>query len=254
MKKYLALITVLLLVGMMAGCGKKMTAEERFDTVMNKNSKIMSMESEAETKMTMTVDNESMDMAMDMDIKMQRTEDKLEMSTETTNKVLGQEMEMDIYYKDGYYYMTMMGEKLKMPMNIEDMLKQVEGANLPQLAVADMQKFEMKKQDADYQFTYTVKPEAMNKYMEQAMSVVGDTGAAPEDIKILAMSGVITANKDNVLKNQSTYIEMETTMEGKTMNIKVDMDCEYKSIGKPVTIEYPSDLDTYTEIDTQKVA
>ena len=89
MKKYLALITVLLLVGMMAGCGKKMTAEERFDTVMNKNSKIMSMESEAETKMTMTVDNESMDMAMDMDIKMQRTEDKLEMSTETTNKVLG---------------------------------------------------------------------------------------------------------------------------------------------------------------------
>ena len=64
---------------------------------------------------------------MNFDTKLQTVDkDQLKMSMTSTLNMLGQTMDMNMYYSDGYYYMNTNGTKQKMKMDIAGLQKQIQ--------------------------------------------------------------------------------------------------------------------------------
>ncbi len=64
---------------------------------------------------------------MNFDTKLQTVDkDQLKMSMTSTLNMLGQTMDMNMYYSDGYYYMNTNGTKQKIKMDIAGLQKQLQ--------------------------------------------------------------------------------------------------------------------------------
>ena len=64
---------------------------------------------------------------MNFDTKLQTVDkDQLKMSMTSTLNMLGQTMDMNMYYSDGYYYMNTNGTKQKIKMDIAGLQKQIQ--------------------------------------------------------------------------------------------------------------------------------
>ena len=200
-----------------------------------------------DTKMSMDVAGQKMDVTMVADMKQQNMGDnpKLEMDMATTS--MGQEMEMKAYYKDGYYYMDSNGQKIKMKMDVADVMKQMGSASLEIGKDAVKEQSVTDGQDGK-ELNMTLDGQ---KIMDQAsglMAGLDQYSAMADEMKMGDMSLNAVVGEDGNLK--STDIDFSITMtiqkQETTMDAKVTMDIE--KIGG-IKVEFPDDLDSYKETE-----
>lgn len=254
-KKALALLLSAAMVLSMAGCAKK-SPRDLYAEAVKKNSELSGMDMTSDVQMTMKVEEQSLDMAMKMDIKMvDINTDKMKYQAKATTNVMGQDIPMDIIYTDGYYYMDMMGQKLKYPMDLDKMMEQIRQTTEASNMELDYMKEITAEKDGDNTIlTFTADPEKMDSYVKDVMGGMGDMvdGMENAEMVIHSADGSITVNKQGYYTNMKMNIDMEVTAEGQTMAMVMKMDANINQPGQAVEVTLP-ELDGYTEIDPASV-
>ena len=172
-------------------------------------------------------------------------DDELSMLMDMAVSVMGMSYSQSTYYKDGYIYFYMLGQKLKMQMSQEDALYE----------------FSLQMEDAGgtaatvNSFTpiYTVK--AVTKEVEGDYTVYTETSSLAFDAYTKFMSGDYSTYMGNSVAKY--YINSDGKMEKMTSDITmlsegvpVTMHVEMSNFkfGDEVKIVFPEDLGSYTDV------
>lgn len=159
----------------------------------------------------------------------------------------GQEMDMNVYYTDGYYYADSMGTKMKYLMDLEQAQKELASTGLQ----TDMKKEDFKAISLEDQvLTFTIDGEKMSSLVDTAMSSLqGLVQGTDASIDIGDVKGTASVNKDGYFETSTMTVPLTMDIMGTEMKINMDMDYTYVNPGKEVTVELPDDLADYQEID-----
>lgn len=168
--------------------------------------------------------------------------------------ILGQEVVIEEYFKDGYLYMNDgAGTKVKAPFEYSEIAGQ---ATMNTATSRDfMDKLEMTEdENGNYVFNYTIAQDKMNEYLSDALEgmdeLVGDTGS----YTIGEMTGTCVIDKDYNVLSDKVHMVMNMTAEGQEVAMSVDVSIVYNAVGDAVTVSFPDDLDSYTEVDHDLLA
>lgn len=249
-KKYFNMTLALLAcagVVTMTGCGKKDPFTVYSDAA-KKMAELSSMEMTYDIDMTLELAGESMDMTTSSTAKMSgmNTDDmKINMAMKVGAQ--GQEMDMNVYYTDGYYYTDSMGTKMKYLMDLEQAQKELASTGLQ----TDMKKEDFKEISLEDQvLTFTIDGEKMSSLVDTAMSSLqGLVQGTDASIDIGDVKGTASVNKDGYFEANTMTVPLTMDIMGTEMKINMDMDYTYVNPGKEVTVEFPDDLADYQEID-----
>ncbi|MCL2337062.1 MAG: hypothetical protein FWC60_06545 [Firmicutes bacterium] len=168
--------------------------------------------------------------------------DKPEMEISMDMSMGGQTIQnIKAFYTDGYYYMDMMGQKVKMAMPVEDVLKQ------SNTAVLDLDESMIKDQKVDGKvLSFTLTKDAMAKLLgDNVSNMMAQLGSEkpPEFSDV-----IVTATLDD--KNQISNINMKfsanMTVQGQSAKFVYDMTLKVVQVDN-VTITLPTDLSAYQE-------
>lgn len=253
MKKCLTVMLTAAMVLSLAACGgggSSKDAKTIYDEASKKTAELTSMDMTSVINMDMKQGEESINMKMDMDMKIaDMNNEKMRYSATGTTTMMDQNMEMSMYYENGYYYIDSMGQKIKYAMDLTAMMEQVkqttEGANVQSDYLKDIKS----KKDGDNQvLTFTVDAAKMDSYVQDIM---GDMGTNMEGVtySIKEASGEAVVNKDGYFTSAKMKMTLEMTMNGETVSMAMDVDSIYNNIGQAVEVTAPDDLDSYTEVD-----
>lgn len=210
------------------------------------------MDIETTAAMTMTQGDQTTDLSTTMDIQMTgaNTEDMKYLAAGKTT-MAGQDIDMTMYYEDGYYYMETMGQKIKYAMDLNQLMEQVkqstEGANMES---SYMKEIKAKKDGDNQVLTFTADADKMDSYVQDIMSSMGGAVAGVDDIayKIKSASGDAVVNKDGYFSSMNIKMSMDMTVQGETIGVEMDTKAVYRNPGQAVTLTAP-DLEGYQEID-----
>jgi hypothetical protein len=189
---------------------------------------------------------------MDMDMKMANIDQEdMKYSATGTTSAMGQDMDMSMYYIDGYYYMDTAGQKIKYAMDVNALMEQVKQSTDTGALASEYMKEISAKKDGDNQIiTYTADAAKMDEYVKEVMGGMGSgMGLDSVTYNIKSISGETVVNKDGYCASTKMNMDMEMEMEGETISVTMDIDLVYNNIGQPVEIEAPADMDSYTEVD-----
>ena len=233
------------------GCAGKQDPKEVYDAAVAKNAALESVDVDADMKIGLTMGEENMEVEVATNIKADQSDkEHLKYLTTASTTLQGQSIETTAFYTDGYYYMDAAGQKLKYPMDVEEMIKTIEDSvGTAEMTSDSMESIELKEDGDNRILTFTADPEKMSGYLDEVMGSLGDMGALGDvNMTIDSASGEYTINKDGYYTDMK--MDMAITMEaaGSTMNMTIGMTGSYNNPGQAVEVTIP-DTEGYTEID-----
>lgn len=249
MKKVIALTLAAAMALSFTACQEKKTPEEIYSEAVAKNAALTATQADMTMDMDMDLGGMSFGMTMDMAMKMKKSDDKFEMAMTGGTSLMGQKIDMEVYYKDGYNYTNAMGAKVKQAMDLETITAQAENMTMKSTPVEYLENLEMTEEDGGYKFTYTINADKMQAYFEELMSMTGEAAALPEgtDLKFESMNGTATVGKDGYISGETVDMAFSMSMEGQEVKCTVKVDATYTNPGQDFTIEFPADLDEYVD-------
>lgn len=238
-----------------AGCAKK-DPRELYTEAVKKNQELSGMDMTSVMKMTMTQGEQSVDISMDMGIQMADINtDKMKYVAKGTTSLMGQDIETSMFYTDGYYYMDMMGQKIKYAMDMDELMKQVQQYTENGTLEAEYMKDIQAKKDGDNTIlTFSADPAKMDTYLKDVMGSMGQVmpGMDAAQVTIKSADGDLTVNKQGYYTAMNMVMDMEMTMGSETIGLKMDMAATINEPGKTVEVTLP-DTEGYQEIDASLV-
>ena len=207
-------------------------------------------------KMDMNADGQSISIPIKANIKqIQKSETDIEMDMDMTMDFMGQSMTVKMYYKDGFTYTNALGQKSKTRTPVEQMTGQT-GLNyfdLPETAVTGQ---EIKDVEGGKEISFTLDVAAMKDILDDALnnafnSMDGSSDAALSGADISLSNIKTTAvidNKDQ-LKSMNMTFAAKISVMGESADVRYDITISDIQIGG-VTIDFPADLDTYMDFDS----
>ena len=247
-------ILILVLAGMMAlhlgGCSKK-TPEEIYQEAAQNASELDSMAAATVIQLTLSQGEDTLDLSMNMEIEASGlTTGEFLYAAEGFLSFMEQEMDLSYFYADGYYYMDMMGAKLKYPMDLENMMdqaKQLMGGTSYDLEY--IQNLEAQKEGDDTILTYTMDGQQLEQLVGELMDSVGAGEAALEGVKYTfnSVDCQMTVNLDGYNTASKINMDMSMTVGEETVGLVLDMTTEIENPGEPVEVAIP-DTSDYQEV------
>lgn len=259
MKKRLIILLSLLMILSLVGCSKSKETEKSVDPAIiyedaaKKMADLKDMDATATMKMTVSQGEESMDTSMDMGFKMTgaNTEDMRYLCS-TKISMLDVDLDMTMFYADGYYYLETLGQKIKTAMDYSTMLDKVNDSTMQTSDLSEYMKDIKATEEGDNTIvTFQLDGEKMTEYIQDTMT---DLGIALDSSSYSGIEGNVetTINKDGYFSAVKMNLVLDMEVEGQAMKMNMDMDMDYNNPGKAVeSIEIP-DLEGYTEVDPSK--
>lgn len=196
----------------------------------------------------------SMNIRMEMDIKMNNLQDPENLRYMAVNKVSQGDSalsETTMYYQNGYCYMDMAGQKLRVPMAVNDILKQTEASasafNVSEDLIKD---FSLRTEGQNRIVSYTMDDSRLQEYLQQVLgsaNLAGVMAGSSESVSIHNVSGQYVVNPNGLCENMRISMDMDMTVEGETLSISIDGDVHFVDLGQPVEITFP-DLSEYVDV------
>lgn len=255
-KKVTALLLACMLLFSISGCQKKRTAKEVLQSSLKQSSKLKDADFSGDASYKIANSDVSsssnITIKMNFDTKLQTVDkDQLKMSMTSTLSMLGQTMDMNMYYSDGYYYMNTNGTKQKMKMDIAGLQKQIQSTtgqtSLPAKYYKDLK---LSEKDGNTVLKYSINSDGLNKYVKDITSQMTTVTGGSNSIKISSLTGTKTLNDKDLPVKESIQMVMESG-DSEVGSITLKMNLTYHHPGKSVTVSLPEDLNTYQEISNQ---
>ena len=118
------------------------------------------------------------------------------------------------------------------------------------LNVEYMKDIQAKKDGDTTILTFSADPAKMDSYMKEMMESMGGVmqGMDTAQFTIKTVEGDLTLNKEGYYTNMKMTMDMDMTMQGETIGLKMEMTAEVHDPGKTVEVTLP-DTEGYQEID-----
>ena len=172
MKKISALFLSCILLFSITACQKKRTAKEVMQSSLKQSSSLKDADFNGNASYTIETGKEgsqsTINFKMNFDTKLQTLKkDNLKMSMTSTINMLGQNINMTMYYADGYYYMNSNGTKQKMKMDIASLQKQIQSTTgQSTLPIKYYKDLKLSEDDGNNVISYSINSDGLNKYVE----------------------------------------------------------------------------------------
>lgn len=207
---------------------------------------------------TSSDDSESQTLTMDYDAKISDSgSDSMAMAMTGTMSSSGTSIDMNLYYSDGYYYLDILGQKIKQKMDLSKLQEELEvTTNQTQLPVENYKDIVVSQDDdGNTVLDYKLNEDGLNEYIkqiaEQMGALGGDSSITSDDlddsVKISSFSGQRTLNKEDYTTKESIKFVMKNRQDEDNGNITISMDITYHDPGKKVTVTLPEDISNYKE-------
>lgn len=207
---------------------------------------------------TSSDDSESQTLTMDYDAKISDSgSDSMAMAMTGTMSSSGTSIDMNVYYSDGYYYLDILGQKIKQKMDLSKLQEELEATtNQTQLPVENYKDIVVSQDDdGNTVLDYKLNEDGLNEYIKQIAdqmgSLSGDSSISSENlddsVKISSFSGQRTLNKEDYTTKESIKFVMKNRQDEDNGDITISMDITYHNPGKKVTVTLPEDLSDYKE-------
>ena len=199
--------------------------------------------------------SESQTVTMDYDAKISDSgSDSMAMAMTGKMSSSGTSIDMNIYYSDGYYYINMLGQKIKQKMDLSKLQKELEATtNQTQLPVENYKDIVVSQNsEGNTVLDYKLNDDGLDEYIKEIadqMGAISSSSVSSDDldsVKISSFSGQRTLNKDDYTIKESVKFVMENK-QSDDGSITISMDITYKNPGKDVTVTLPDDLSDYQE-------
>ena len=197
-------------------------------------------------------DDETVEMEMDMIISQVTDGSDTQMKIDAMTSVMGMDMEMTIFFKDGVAYMDMMGMQMQMPMSLDELLAEFD-VSMDDFEAVDFELEDIISQEArvlanGVELEFVLDPDTMNDAMEEAMEMLEMMGLEGDDVTIEFKDVLLIAvlNADYHLEYTRMFSSFLIEAEGEVIFMEMDMIMEFIQFGG-VTIDFPENLDEFIE-------
>lgn len=221
-----------------------LSANEQYKVAMETFKKVSSYTASVNMDMIMRYDGEEMTVPTVMDIKANNAQDINVMEMEIHQTIEG--MDQTMYLKDGYIYISLMGQNMKMAVANEQIEELTQNAQVQEYDENMMHNLSNEVKDDLVYINFEMNDAYLNDLLAQFMSV--DELAEDVTVTIHSSKGtLITDINGNIVQNVMD-IDMETTTNGMTIGLVMKTDITYSDLNQ-TTISFPEDLDTYELIE-----
>lgn len=169
------------------------------------------------------------------------------------------ELPMEMYVQDGVSYTNVMGVKVKQDLDLDSALKGIDLQALADMNTVPLCMLDSISQDGNtYKMSYN--SEAFNGLFAEIFSQITDQIEITDEMKAqgitedmfkisvdLTKADVEMTFKDGGLYDQKADMAMTMDMMGEQVSANIVMNMSATAVGDAVTVEYPSDLDTYVD-------
>lgn len=251
MKKIICTASAVMMACSMAACGSKtLSAEELYAKALETGKQDVEMDINSSTStMGMTVDTT-------YNIKTKQDGDITEFAMTGTFM----NIDMSMYYVDGWFYMDM-GEygKSKTETDMDtanEYFGQMSGGNGSSLLDVDASSFSQltvaEDEEGNTVLNYVLPADKVAEYMDSVYEEM--LGESMEGITITYgdMTGTITFDDNNEMTKQTQSISMNMDMDGVSMDTDSTTEYIIKAVGEDVKITYP-DFSDYEEVDSSEL-
>lgn len=167
--------------------------------------------------------------------------------------LFGQPITYNYYYENGMYYIDMMGTKVKYPMPLADMMKEIRSNTaLVNTNLDYMQNLTLRTEGENRILTYTMDASQINDLAAQIMGSMSTMQQMPQatesTVNYREISGEYTINPEGYYTNAKMNLVMDMADSEKEMTMRMSMDMSLADPGQPVSIETPN-LEEYTLVN-----
>lgn len=167
--------------------------------------------------------------------------------------LFGQPITYNYYYENGMYYIDMMGTKVKYPMPLADMMKEIRSNTaLVNTNLDYMQNLTLRIEGENRILTYTMDASQINDLAAQIMGSMSTMQQMPQatesTVNYREISGEYTINPEGYYTNAKMNLVMDMADSEKEMTMRMSMDMSLADPGQPVSIETPN-LEEYTLVN-----
>jgi hypothetical protein len=241
----MVLVAALALTGCPAGSGgeKSSTSGTPYEQYMTAakalaNAKGYSMDTDVD--MSLEIMGQKMDIPIKGSILYSRKSDTdVQMKTVQKTTILGQEMEIISYFKDGYLYTETLGTKTKMESPLSSVMAT---SSAPEFAKGAIKDSSSKKGEGGTEMSFTVDGSAMKDIVTKNMSGMGEMISA--DDMVFGDAKIVTTINGEEIVNFSMKITFEMTIQEQKTDCTMTLKMQNIKMGDQ-SIEYPNDLDSY---------
>lgn len=261
MKRIVALLLCVILTLSLVACGRKnqeeqKTPKEIFAIAVEKNEALDSLELDITMDMLMQLGASNISMSMEGKNIEIKKDGGYQMMTEMTVKMLGQENVQKTYYKDGYLYEEVDGQKVKIAMSVDEIL----AGNASQKGFFELDdevfsQFDMTRSEDGYAFDMKVDPdhmdEVVNKILGNMESILGGTGGSSLNMENFKVKYVV--NKEGYFSSAVVTLTLKMSVQGQEVNCDMTLNLTSPHPGEDVTITFP-DFSDFVDLNSPTAA
>ncbi|MDR2089438.1 MAG: copper amine oxidase N-terminal domain-containing protein [Clostridiales Family XIII bacterium] len=197
---------------------------------------------------SMTTGAEKMETKMSGEIKVVNHSDTdIELAAKTTAVVSGIKSEVNTYYRNGFLYMEVAGEKLKLEMPIEQALKQARQDPGLQFAASAVKAQSVDGNTIKLTFDGSKLADTANAVLD-GVDALGAAGASYD--KMSDVECTVTLDDKGALKSIRTLFSTDLTVGDTKVSAAYDLTTDYTQIGG-VSITAPADLASYKDLASE---
>ena len=262
MKKLTLVLSVLLVCALLlTSCAQQKDAYDLYIEMTEAMQDVKSADASADIDMKMIISGEEFDIGIKMDMQqVVRSETDIELKADMTidlgsiGALIGmKEISMHMYFVDGFMYYDMLGQKIKMDIDIEEAVEMLNAADFS----ASSFKFEkdaissseVKTVGGDKEISFVLKGEVLNEMLDNFLAPLmqnmgmGDIAINFGDVSYNALIG-----KDSLPKEEHMIFAVEIEVMGESATAEYDMTIINKAFDSIDSIEFPN-FDEYIEMD-----
>ncbi|MGL5438021.1 MAG: DUF6612 family protein [Lachnospiraceae bacterium] len=193
-----------------------------------------------------------LNMRMQMDIKMANANDlsQVRFSAYSRISVMGEQMDFNMYYENGWMYMEMDGEKQKVEMPLGEMQSSIDSSqSFSNLLSSEtfMKDLSVRTEGENRILSYRMDDAMLNQLVQKVLEQAGYTAMMDSiTLNVRNVYGDYVINPSGYYTNSTVHMEMEMVNEGESFIFTIDGSIGIPNPGEAVDIPTP-DLSGYVE-------
>lgn len=196
-----------------------------------------SFEAQIATKMSSSEGNIDSDRNVHMQVSGLKESGKLKTAVETKSKTT----DNSNWYKEGFYYSTNNGKKLKEKMSEADMKNLLNGYILMDLGETDFKALSSEKAaNGEVTYYFTLQEKSLEKYLSELASSAG----VNDTFHIKSAAGTMDVDESGKIASRTMEISVTAKIDNKDTSLKVSTVAKFPKTSQ-VTVSFPSDLDQF---------
>lgn len=244
-KKISMLVGLFALFFGLAACGNNYDAFELLQNSHEVMEGVESMIIEIDTEIDVDAGFMSMEMPISGRIYMEiLSETEANLAMEMAMEIMDQPMDMSMYFRDGYLYTDMMGDRERTPMDMEEALEALAGTGTFDVNIDEdwIESSSAESTGEGYQLSFTLNEGAMIDMMGNQGDALGIDELSEDEIEIGRFTMVVYLDEDYYQTSSELDMEMTFTVEETDATMEIRMVMDIVQLGD-VSVEFPDWLD-----------